>query len=139
MLTGHEIYYNNYNSQSVHQLQIDSVKGNQVAFRSIDILKFSDADPNFFEVVLGSEEGHLFHGVIQIDPKRGYFPEVFEQFRPILQTPEYSAILDIQITQIKDVYLVLAISATKLYQFVGLKGLADALSVYAKDTKKIQA
>ena len=27
MLTGHEIYYNHFNSTSVHQLQIDSVKG----------------------------------------------------------------------------------------------------------------
>lgn len=115
MLTGHEIYYNHFNSESVHQLQIDSVKGSQVAFRSIDILKFSDKDPNFFEVVLGSEEGHIFHGAIQVDKDKGYFPDVCEPFKPVLQTPEYSSVLDIKVTQIKDVYLVLAISATKLY------------------------
>jgi hypothetical protein len=78
-------------------------------------LKFDDKEPNFFECVLGSEKGHLFHGVINIDPKNNYFPTIMEEFRSVVQTPDYSPILDIVITQVKDIYLVLAISATKLY------------------------
>ena len=38
-----------------------------------------------------------------------------EPFKVVLQTPEYSPICDIQMAKVKDVYLILAISDTKLY------------------------
>ena len=41
-------------------------------------------------------------------------------------------------TQIKDTYLVLATSETKLYQFVGKESLQETLNKYAGDAKKIQ-
>lgn len=41
-------------------------------------------------------------------------------------------------TKIKETYLVLAISATKLYQFVGKDSLENTLTGYQKDPKKIQ-
>lgn len=38
-----------------------------MAFKSIDILKFDESEPNFFELLLGSEDGHIFHGVFSVD------------------------------------------------------------------------
>ena len=65
-------------------------------------------------MVLGSEEGHLFHGVLQVDPDSGMV-NVVESFKVVLQTPEYSSILEIKMTKIKDTFLILFISATMLY------------------------
>ena len=47
-------------------------------------------------MVLGSEEGHLFHGVLQVDPDSGMV-NVVESFKVVLQTPEYSSILEIKL------------------------------------------
>ena len=78
------------------------------------MLKFSESDPFFFELILGSEDGQIFHGAIQIDKESGR-PQMLEPFKSVVQTPEYSAILDLKVTQVKDTFLVLAASATKLY------------------------
>jgi len=40
---------------------------------------------------------------------------VLEPFKQVVQTPEYSPLLDLKVCKIKDVHLVLAVSATSLY------------------------
>jgi hypothetical protein len=63
---------------------------------------------------------------------------VAESFKEVVSTPEYMPILEIKVTQVKETYLVLATSETKLYQFLGKESLRDTLSKYAGDVKKIQ-
>jgi hypothetical protein len=58
MLTGTEIYYNYYFSDRIFPLRIAAqAAGRQVDFKSIDILKIDESDPNMFEVVLGGDDG----------------------------------------------------------------------------------
>ena len=40
-------------------------------FRSIDILKLDEDDPNMFEVVLGGDDGQLFFGAVMVNPDNG--------------------------------------------------------------------
>ena len=125
MLCGHEIYYNYIDSDNVYQLPVEPHKGTQVAFRSIDILKFDENEPNFFELLLGSDEGHIFYGVVEV--KEDGRLEVVTPLKVVVQTPDFSSILEIKMTKIKDVYLVLAVSATKLYQLIGQESLESTL------------
>ena len=58
MLTGTDIYHNYYFSDRIYPLKIETQSaGRQVEFRSIDILKLDEEDPNMFEVVLGGDDG----------------------------------------------------------------------------------
>lgn len=64
-----------------------------------------------------------------MDDHSGMLQEV-EPFKVVLQTPEYSPICDIQMAKVKDVYLILAISETKLYQFTGMESIDSTLQMY---------
>ena len=68
ILTGHEVFYNNFASNTVSQVKlfVGGDQSGQVGIRSIDILPFA-GDPNFFEMLIGTEEGHIFLGAIAID------------------------------------------------------------------------
>lgn len=80
MLTGQEIYYNNYFSDRIYPLKIDAVAaGRQVEFKSIDILKIDENDPNMFEIVLGGDEGQLFFGAVLVNAEDGSI-ENLEEF-----------------------------------------------------------
>lgn len=83
MLTGHEIFYNYFDSDQVYNVPIESIRGTQVAFKSIDILKFDENEPNFFELLLGSEDGHLFHGVFETQKHNGELSAV-EPFKVVV-------------------------------------------------------
>ena len=138
MLSEHELFYNHFSSDHVHKIKLDSDGsseiGQQRSFRSIDILNFSD---NVYEVLIGSEDGYLILGIMECDPRKGSV-EVFEPFKTVVETPEYSAILDIKITKIKNEFLTLAVSATSLYQFVGSGSLDEVFRQYKSNPKLIQ-
>ena len=65
-------------------------------------------------MLVGTEEGHIYLGVVQVDAMSGR-PEVLEPFKLVMQTPEYSPLIDIKVCQIKDVFLCLAVSGNILY------------------------
>jgi hypothetical protein len=84
MLAGHEIYYNNFHNSSVHQVKVAvGDQSSQVGIKSVDILKFSESDPNFFEMVVGTEEGHIYLGAVQVDAQNGK-PLVLEPFKQVI-------------------------------------------------------
>lgn len=103
-------------------------------------MKFEDDneldDSRVYEILLGSEDGHIFHGVMEINQKYGTV-EVFKEFTSVMETPEYSPILDIKIARVKGNYLVLAVSATSLYQFIGKGGVEEVFRNYSDDPKKV--
>jgi hypothetical protein len=117
MLTPREIYYNYYHSDTVVVLPVEISRGTPPTIHSIDIQLFDEADPTFFELLLGSEDGTLFHGAFQITPEG--IPQTVSQIQMAVKTPEYNPIREIKIAKVKEVFLVLAITSTKLYQFVG--------------------
>lgn len=110
MLSEHELFYNHYGSDHIQKIKVDSdgssEMGQQRSFKSIEILKFSD---NVYEVLIGSEDGCLILGIMECDPRKGSV-EVFEPFKTVVETPEYSAILDIKISKVKNEFLCLAVS-----------------------------
>jgi hypothetical protein len=55
----------------------------------------------------------------------------------VIETPEYSPILDIKITKVKNDFLTLAVSATSLYQFVGSGSLVEVFRQYKNNPKLI--
>eukprot|EP00351_Strombidinopsis_sp_SopsisLIS2011_P003625 CAMPEP_0116872960 /NCGR_PEP_ID=MMETSP0463-20121206/3906_1 /TAXON_ID=181622 /ORGANISM="Strombidinopsis sp, Strain SopsisLIS2011" /LENGTH=189 /DNA_ID=CAMNT_0004514095 /DNA_START=90 /DNA_END=659 /DNA_ORIENTATION=+ len=58
LLADHEIYYNNWNNDQVHQIPVNVDGSDQPrAFKSIDIFYLDDNDLNIFEVLLGTEDG----------------------------------------------------------------------------------
>jgi hypothetical protein len=74
---------------------------------------------------------------MECDPRKGSV-EVFEPFKTVVETPEYSAILDIKITKVKNEFLTLAVSSTQLYQFVGSGSLDEVFRQYKNNPKLIQ-
>lgn len=99
MLTQNEIFYNYFHSDLVKQIPIDTRGDKQPAFKSIDILKFDPNDPNFFELLLGTEDGQIFHGVCQTDPNTGVL-DIVEPFKVVLKIPELypGPVLEIKMT-----------------------------------------
>jgi hypothetical protein len=80
MLTGPDIYYNYYHSDRIYRLKIENQSaGRQVEFKSIDILKLDESDPNMFEIVLGGDDGQLFFGAVMVNPEDGSI-ENLEEF-----------------------------------------------------------
>lgn len=55
MLTGHEIFYNYWKSDRVQALPLRQTGTSSAGIKSIDILRFDDNEPNFFELLLGSD------------------------------------------------------------------------------------
>ena len=69
MLTGREIYYNYFYSENVMQLPLDTSRSSPISIKSIDILIFDERDTSFFEMLLGSEDGAIYHGVFTVSPE----------------------------------------------------------------------
>ena len=89
-----------------------------------------------YEVLIGSEDGYLILGTVECDPRTGSV-EVFQEFSAVVETPEYSPILDIRITKVKNDFLTLAVSATSLYQFLGSGSLVEVFRQYKNNPKMI--
>lgn len=140
MLSDHELFYNHYGSDNVQKIKVESDStseiGQQRSFRSIDILKFGDSNSNVYEVLIGSEDGYLILGTVECNPRNGSV-EVFDAFRNVVETPEYSPILDIKISKVKNEFLTLAVSQTCLYQFVGSGSLDEVFRQYKSNPKLI--
>jgi hypothetical protein len=84
MLTGHEIFYNYYKSDRILTLPVRMPgQATPVGLKAIEILKFDENEPNFFEVLLGSDQGHIFHGVFSVDDSTGALDEV-QPFKVVL-------------------------------------------------------
>ena len=71
-----------------------------------------------FEVLIGTEDGHILHGAIESKATRAGNIEVIKPFSSVIET-SYESISDIKIAQINSFVLVLAVSETMLYQFAG--------------------
>ena len=96
---------------SVHS----SVTGSRLrSFRSIDI--FYEDDVNFFEILLGTHDGQIYHAALEY----GNGLEIVEPFSHVLELPTGKAILDLKIAAITfEEQMVLAVTDSSLYQFTG--------------------
>jgi len=118
LLADHEIYYNNWANDRVHQIPVNVDGSDQArAFKSIDICYLDDDDLNIFEVLIGSEDGQIFHACIQVTEDQ---VEILDgEFKQVLETVDFRPILDIKIAKINNNYLVLAVTDSSLYQLLG--------------------
>ena len=95
--------------------------------KSIDIKVLED---NLFEVLLGTDCGHILHGCYMAQPREGDC-QVIDQFDLLIEIEDTEPIVDIKIVVIKNLISILAVSPTKLHQFVGADdGLKPILDKY---------
>ena len=116
LLADHELFYNHFSSEKVEKVKVDDSSSDigRRTFRSIDILRFGEANSNVYEVLIGSDDGYLILGAVEFNPRNGSC-EVLNPFKSVAETPEYSPLLDIKITKVKNEFLTLAVSSTSLY------------------------
>lgn len=114
LLTEHEIYYNNWNSSKVFQVNTTVAGGSSQlkSFRSLDLQYVSPSDLNMFELVLGTEDGQLYHACLNYSPK---LLEVVDPLVLLLDTQQYRPIYDLKLAKISSKQIVLAITENTLH------------------------
>lgn len=70
------------------------------------------ADLDTFEILLGTEDGQIFHACMQYTPKG---LQVIDPFDMVMDTQEYRPIYDIKMAKILNRQLILAITDTSLH------------------------
>jgi len=114
LLAENELFYCNWNDNSLYQINTTreeggagGLPGNQGnsnflagqrprAFRSVDI--YHAGGLNFFELLLGTQDGQIFHAALEYS-QHGL--EVVEPFTSVIEIPDAKAILDIKIAHIQ--------------------------------------
>ena len=66
MLFGSEVFYTNWDSPQIVKIDVNKSNG-QTTFSCCSITYVDDDDPNFFELVLGSDDGKVFLKTIMIE------------------------------------------------------------------------
>lgn len=87
----------------------------------------SPSDLNMFELVLGTEDGQLYHTCLSYSPK---FLEVVDPLVLLLDTQTYLPIHDIKLAKISNKQIVLAITDSSLHQFVQEKSIKKTFAEY---------
>jgi hypothetical protein len=119
LLAEHEIFYNHWGSNRVFQVMTKPQEGQAAsqqpkAFRSVDLQYQSPLDRSSFEVLLGTEDGNIFHAAFQWTPQG---LNTMKHINWVFQTPDYRPILDLKIAKIAGNQVVLAITENSLHQF----------------------
>jgi len=111
-------------------------KGTRVsAFKSVDLLINPGDDDSYFEIVLGTQDGQIFHAVLEYSGGRF---EVIENFTNVLELPDGKAILDLKVASIgSSQHIVMAITDSSLYQFQGEQMIKALLLNYKNDKSSI--
>jgi hypothetical protein len=115
-LAEHEVFYNHWSSNRVFQVMTKAMDGSSSAqpkpFRSIDLQYVAPRDYDTFEILLGTEDGQIFHACIQSSPKG---LDMIDPLRQVFDTQDYRPILDLKIAKIAGNQVVLAITDHALY------------------------
>jgi len=111
-LAEHEIYYNNWNSNRVYQIttRVDNA-GQPKTFRSIDLQYVTPGDFETFEILLGTEDGQIYHACISFSPTKNTL-EYMDNIQSVFETGDYRPILDLKIAKVGGRQVVLAITDT---------------------------
>lgn len=149
LLADHELFYNNWKDNTIIQFDkilLDSIKVERSAsvtsytatsgpraFKSIDISHDLD-DESFFEILLGTVDGQIFHAALEY--VNGTF-DVVEPLECVLELTDYKPILDLKIAKVNfDQNMVLAVTESSLYQFTGDTVVKSVLLNY-KNSKEM--
>ena len=131
-----ELFYNHWDSDYIFRIDVFTPEHftvrpggqiNQMIIRSMDIKVLED---NLFEVLLGTIDGHILHGCYMAQPREGDC-QTIDPFDDIIAIDDMEPIIDLKIVSIKGFISILAVSPTKLNQFVGIDdGLKPVLDKY---------
>ena len=108
------IYYNFFHSERLQPLNIVV----PLSFLSIDLVKDFEGDGLVqFGAVIGSQEGQILHGQIQINTQTGeiFDQQELKQFQSELQVPDCQPITEIKLYNNEDIFLLIAVTDKKLY------------------------
>lgn len=148
LLAEHELFYNNWADNTIIQLDrvlLDSmVEGRSAsmagtsrprAFRSVDVYQAPD-DDTLFEILLGTQDGQIFHAaLLYCDGQL----EVIEPFESVLELTDSKAILDIKMARVSfDQHVILAVTESSLYQLSGDYTFRNLLLEYRNDKAMLQ-
>mmetsp|Transcript_7263 Transcript_7263/g.6393 ORF Transcript_7263/g.6393 Transcript_7263/m.6393 type:complete len:167 (+) Transcript_7263:357-857(+) len=132
MLAEHEVFYNNWESERIFQVQISptgmsGASSQPRIYKSVDISYVSVGDYDTFEVLLGTEEGQIFHTCMQYS-SQGL--QVIDDFVCVMEMQDFRPILDIKMAKIHSKNLILAVSDSCFYQFIGDYDVKSTFSEY---------
>jgi len=137
-LAEHEVFYNHWSSPRVFQVQVTQLGAAQQpkAFKSIDLQYVAPREYDLFEILLGTEDGQIFHACLQFSPKAGL--ETIDALKHVFDTGEYRAILDLKIAKISGNQIVLAITDQTLHQYHSNKNvnLKSTFNEYLSDPQR---
>lgn len=142
----YELFYMNYYGNQVHKVsslsQEDGQMGDQnflTGSRPSPIVAIDvHHDPgelNLFEIILGTQDGRIFHAVLEYSNNK---LEIIENFACVVELPENRAILDLKIASFEgQQFMVLAITESSLYQFSGEGVIRGVLEEYKSNPSLI--
>lgn len=142
----YELFYINFYGNQVHKVsslsQEDGQMGDQnflTGSRPSPIVAIDvHHDPgelNLFEIILGTQDGRIFHAVLEYQNNR---LEIIENFACVVELPEHRAILDLKIASFESQqFMILAITESSLYQFSGEGVIRGVLEEYKSNPQLI--
>lgn len=118
------MYYNHWDDQEFFRLDtLCQAWPPATRFTAFDVF-VEDGAYDFFQIMIGTNEGALYYGEIQLDAEE-HTLEV-ENFKKVLQLPDFTPILDVKMAMPTEGWsLVLAITENKLYQFAEETAFAE--------------
>ena len=99
-LAEHEIYYNHWNSNRVYQIttRLDNA-AQPKSFRSIDLQYVAPGDYETFEILLGTEDGQIYHACLSFVAAKNTL-DYIDILKNVFETGDYRPILDLKIAKI---------------------------------------
>lgn len=85
------------------------------------------ADLDTFEILLGTDDGQIFHACLQYNPKG---LQVIDPIVSVFDTNEFRPILDLKMAKIFNRQLVIAITDSSLHQFISDNNLKKTFMEY---------
>lgn len=99
-LAEHEIYYNHWNSNRVYQITTRTDNSAQPkSFRSLDLSYVSPGDFDIFEILVGTEDGQIYHACLNFSPGKNTL-DYLDTLKNVFETGDYRPILDLKIAKI---------------------------------------
>lgn len=116
-LCENELFYNNFYSKKVHEVRLNPQIG---IIRSVEFYFENSSEQDVFEILIGTEQGQVFHGCIMHENDNLNYLDDFVQ---VLDVPSLRPILEIKVQKVRiskttKVVTLLACDSS-IYQCVG--------------------
>lgn len=116
-LCENELFYNHFRSRKIHEVRLNTNTG---IVRSVEIYQENSNETDVFEILVGTEQGQVFHGCIMVENDSLNYLDDFVQ---VLDVPSLRPILEIKVQRVrlnkKTKTVALLACDSSIYQCVG--------------------